>query len=229
MERLAELSGTQVVANVAVGEEVAVIAEAGEPAGGRGTQVGYRARMVPPLGMVFHAWASNVRVDAWLDRISADSQERARYATMLAAVRERGFSVAADQEARERLDTAVEQLADDSVDTQLRSALEELIEDIARGEHELVQISPTRSYRTRQISAPVFAADGSVRMGLLLTGLPEIPGSQLLEYGRMVVDSARVITGLVAGDGRPASEKRMTNAGVAEPAKSRPRRSAQEA
>jgi DNA-binding IclR family transcriptional regulator len=229
MERLAERSSTQVVANVVIGDEVTVIAEAGQPAGGRGTQVGYRARMVPPLGMVFNAWASEARVGIWLDRISADTRERARYATMLAAVRERGFSVAADQEARERLDTAVEQLADESVDREVRSTLEDLIEDIARGEHELVEIRPDRSYRTRQISAPVFAADGSVRLGLLLTGLPEIPGTQLLDYGRMVVESARIITGLIAGQKLPESAEQTTMADTAGPAKGRRRRAADKA
>ena len=155
--------------------------------------------MVPPLGMIYHAWASDARVDVWLDRFSAEAQERARYKTLLAVVHERGYSVSADQEARERLDLAIEALHDNAGDNDVRRKLTALIADIARGEHELMEIAPNRSYRTRQISAPIFDAQGEVRMGLLITGLPELPGSQVVKYAEQTVQAARRITRLVAG------------------------------
>jgi DNA-binding IclR family transcriptional regulator len=204
LERLAETAGSQVVANVTQGDEFLVIASAGKPSGGRGAQVGYRGRMVPPIGMIYHAWASEARVDVWLDRISADGQERARYRTLLAIVHERGYSISADQEMRQRLDVALEELHNRASDPNLRTRLTALVSEIARGEHELMEVATDRSYRTRQISAPIFDAPGSVRMGLLLTGLPELPGSTLLEYAELTLESARRVTRLVSGTDAPA-------------------------
>jgi DNA-binding IclR family transcriptional regulator len=199
MERLSEAVGTQCVANVTMGDEFVVIASAGETSGGRGAQIGYRGRMVPPIGMVYHAWAPDARVDAWLDRIYAEPPERARYRTLLAVVRERGYSVSADQEARERLETALSELHDHPADRDLDDRLTSLIADMARGEHELMEIDPDRSYQTRQISAPVFDAQGSVRMGVLLTGLPELSGGELVSYAEQTVAAARRIARLVSG------------------------------
>jgi DNA-binding IclR family transcriptional regulator len=199
MESLAKSVRAQVVMNVEAGEDMVVIASAGEPAaGGRGTRVGYRVRSVPPLGMIFHAWASMARVDRWLDRIRADAKERARYRTLLSVVAERGFSLAADEEMRERLDTVLDGLQGASEAT-ARTTLREVIADFARGEHELVEIVEDRTYRIRQISAPVTDAEGAVRMGLLITGLPPLSGRALLDCADQLVASARRISVLLAG------------------------------
>jgi DNA-binding IclR family transcriptional regulator len=199
MAALAKSVRAQVVANVIAGEETVVIASEGEPAaGGRGTRVGYRGRLAPPLGMVFHAWASAGQVDRWLDRIRADAQERARYRTLLSVVAERGFSVAADQEIRARLDVVLDGLQGASEDI-ARSTLRDAIAEFARGEHELGDIVEDRTYRIRQISAPVLDAQGAARMGLLITGLPPLTGRALLDCADQLVAAARRVTELVAG------------------------------
>jgi DNA-binding IclR family transcriptional regulator len=199
MASLAKSVRAQVVANVESGEDMVVIASEGEPApGGRGTRVGHRFRSVPPLGMIYHAWASPVRVDRWLDRINADAKERARYRTLLSVVAERGFSVAADEEIRERLDVALDGLQGASAEI-ARRTLREVIADFARGEHELVDIVGDRTYRIRQISAPVMDAQGAVRMGLLITGLPPLTGRALLDCADQLVAAARRISELLAG------------------------------
>jgi hypothetical protein len=148
--------------------------------------------------MVFHAWASPVQVDQWLDRIRPDAQERARYRTLLSVVAERGFSVAADEEIRERLEAVLDGLHGASEDT-VRSTLREVIAGFARGEHELVDIVEDRTYRVRQISAPVMDAQGAVRMGMLITGLPPLTGRALLDCANQLVTAARRVTELLAG------------------------------
>jgi hypothetical protein len=155
--------------------------------------------MMPPMGMIHHAWASSARVDVWLDRISADPPERARYRKLLAAVKLRGYSISVDQEAREQLDLAVEQIRDTAADSDVRRRLGDLIANLARGDLELIEISPDRAYRTRHIAAPVFDVQGTVRIGILITGLPELPGSQLIEYADDTVVTAARITKLLAG------------------------------
>jgi DNA-binding IclR family transcriptional regulator len=199
MASLAKSVRAQVIANVVSGEEVVVIGSEGEPApGSRGTRVGYRGRLVPPIGMIFHAWASSVQVDRWLDRIYADAKERARYRTLLSVVAERGFSVAADEEMRQRLTGVLDGLQGASGDT-ARSTLREVLADLARGEHELVDIVEGRTYRVRLISAPVTDAQGAVRMGLLITGLPPLGGRALLDCADQLVAAARRVSELLAG------------------------------
>ena len=146
MEALAKAVGAQCLANTIVGDEFLVIATAGEPAAGAaGTELGYRGRLVPPIGMVFHAWASDAVIDRWLDRASADAGERIRYRKLLSAVRERGFSVSADRETRGRLEQALAQLREGNGAADVRGTLTELIADISRDEHELVEIVPEQS------------------------------------------------------------------------------------
>jgi DNA-binding IclR family transcriptional regulator len=113
-------------------------------------------------------------------------------------VAERGFSVAADEEMRQRLAVVLDGLQGASEDT-ARSTLREVIADIARGEHELVDIVDDRTYRVRHISAPVMDAQGAVRMGLLITGLPPLTGRALLDCADQLVAAARRVSELVAG------------------------------
>jgi DNA-binding IclR family transcriptional regulator len=195
---LADEIGAQCVVNTIIGDQFMVLAAHGRARGGRGAFAGYRGLVVPPIGMIFYAWASQSRVDIWLDRIGADARERARYRRLLAVVAERGYSISADQELRERLDQVVEELARVPEEA-AREALNSVIGELAGGEHELVEISPERRYSTRQISAPVFDVDGGVRIGLLITGLPELSGDELLGHARRLKDAAERVTEKVAG------------------------------
>ena len=81
------------------------------------------------------------------------------------ATRERGFSVSADRETRGRLEEALAQLREGNGATDARGTLTALIADISRDEHELLEIVREHRHRVRQISAPVFDAQGGVRMG----------------------------------------------------------------
>jgi DNA-binding IclR family transcriptional regulator len=199
LRALSEATGTQAVANVATSEDFTVIASAGEPASGRETYVGYRGRLVPPVGMVFHAWASRGRIDAWLDRISATAHERARYDTLLAAVRERGFSISADEDVRERLESAVERLEKLSDQPSMRDELQRVIHALATEELELLEVIPDRTYQTRQISAPVFDSQGGVRLGIYLLGLEVMSGEELLKHAALTTRAAEGLTRMVAG------------------------------
>jgi DNA-binding IclR family transcriptional regulator len=204
MRALAEDVGAQCLANAIIGDQFMVLAAYGKASRGRGAFAGYRGLVVPPIGMIFYAWAAQSRVDGWLDRIGADARERARYRRLLQTVAERGYSISADQELRERLDRVVEELAR-VPEEEAREALNSIIGDLAGGDHELVEIAPERRYDTRQISAPVFDASGRVRIGLLLTGLPELTGSDLLGHARLLHDAAERVTEQVAGRDPEAS------------------------
>jgi DNA-binding IclR family transcriptional regulator len=149
--------------------------------------------------MIFHAWASRARIDAWLGRISATAQERARYETLLAAIRERGFSISVDGDARERLDSALKRLEGRSDQPSIQDELRRVIHALATEEHELLEVVSDRTYRTRQISAPVFDSQGAVRLGILLTGLKVMSGAELLRHAALTVRAAERVTKAVAG------------------------------
>jgi hypothetical protein len=66
-------------------------------------------------------------------------------------------------------------------------------------QHELVEIVEDRTYRIRQISAPVTDAQDAVRIGLLITGLAPLSGRALLDCADQLVTTAGRISVLLAG------------------------------
>jgi DNA-binding IclR family transcriptional regulator len=183
METLAEESNAQCVASAVESNQVIVIAATGTPAGPIGGHVGGRARHLPPVGMVFMAWASDDEINDWLGAGSLEDAERQHYRELLTVVRERGFSTSAYVEERVRLEAAVDGLLHRVVDPEVRETLVGLMAEFAHETRELPEIHSDRRYRLRQITAPIFDENGVVRIGLSLTGLPEISGEQLRDYG----------------------------------------------
>ena len=182
METIAEAAAGQCVAVVEKGNQLLVVALSGAPTS-VGIHLGARARPAPPFGVVFVAWASEARIEAWLASEPLTDAERERYRSLLHAVRERGFSVAAFSEDRERIEHAIQELLSDVTGDEVEQTLTALMTELAREESELAEIRTDRTYRVRQISAPVFDAEGTVRIALSLTGLPELSGAAIRDHG----------------------------------------------
>jgi DNA-binding IclR family transcriptional regulator len=214
MEALSESSGGQCAATTVVGHEVVTIAVTGSPAGGPGTFVGQRGRLLPPFGVVFVAWGDEARVESWLGGEPLTPDERARMNMLLEIARERGFSVSSLAKDRERLEEAVTSMLINVANKEVEATLLSLMAELARSENELTEIDPKRSYRIRQISAPVFDAHGAVRLGLTLTGLPMLTGAQIRDRGYALATAANQITqqiaagALVGGPGGAPSSTR---------------------
>ena len=107
MERLSRDVGAPVVACTAVGDEYEIIGNAPARSVNPRRAVGRRSHITPPNGLIFRAWASSARIEAWLDRIAATRADRAECEDQLRVIRARGFSVSVDEEAREGLAQAV--------------------------------------------------------------------------------------------------------------------------
>jgi DNA-binding IclR family transcriptional regulator len=202
MEALSESWGAQCVASTVVGNDNVVIAVTGTPAGGPGAFVGQRGRFVPPFGLVFAAWGGSARREAWLSGAPLTNEERAQMSSLLDIVRDRGFSVSLLAPIREHLEDAVASLLVSVANKEVEATLLSLMAELARSDNELVEIDPERSYRIRQISAPVFDAEGRVPIALTLTGLPTLTGTQIRERGYALATVANQITQQTAG--RPA-------------------------
>ncbi len=92
MEQLAEELDAECVASAVVGEDMVLVANAGDPSSqALPTRVGQRIPFLPPLGTAFVAWANEPARKAWLER--ADPDQREALEKTLEEVRRAGYSV----------------------------------------------------------------------------------------------------------------------------------------
>lgn len=188
MRRLADELDVEVVASAAVGEEIVMLARAGEPEPfGVRLDVGQRLPLVPPLGTVFVAWSSPEDIDRWLRRVGASATESdlGRYRAAVDAVRRRGYLVGLEAAGRER--TGGTPTAD-------------LVEELGHQEYVLLELEQAARYRPSHMAAPVFGSDGSVVLALTLIGFRgQLRVERVPEIGERLLDAARTVTKAIGG------------------------------
>lgn len=199
MEALSAATGAQCVASTAIGDEVVIVAVVGLASVPTASDLGYRARLYPPHGLVFVAWASDARVESWLESVAATPVDRKHYREMLVSIQERGFSLAANAQARSRLDRVMKEVQNEALTPEVHKTLTALGAELAREERELFKLSPEQRYQIRSISAPVFDAFGTVCLALILRGFPELTGSQILDHAESLVAACGRVTRLIGG------------------------------
>jgi hypothetical protein len=108
MEALAHDLQAQCTAWVVVGEELVLLASAGEPErrGVPASMVGARLPLTPPIGSTWMAHSSPERIEAWLQ--NAPAGERDEHRRRLEFVRRRGYSVALRAAELTQLEKALE-------------------------------------------------------------------------------------------------------------------------
>ena len=183
MRRLADALRVQVVATIAMGEEIVVLAREGTAEPFRVTlDVGQRLPLVPPIGTVFVAWSPPSEIDRWLRRAGKDVTvaQVDRYRAAVDAVRRRGWSV--------------------GVEVPVPLASETLLEELAHDEYLLLELEKAHTYRLSHISAPVFGPDGSVVLALNLLGFPGLlRAEQVPELADRLVAAALTVTKSIHG------------------------------
>jgi DNA-binding IclR family transcriptional regulator len=199
MERLSQEIGAHVVACTAVEDESVIIGNAPDARVPPRRAVGRRVHIAPPAGLIFRAWASNARIEAWLGRIAATRADRADAEDQLRVIRARGYSVSVDEEARDGLEEAVRAMTQQPGAANETAAARSFVARLSREARELSDIPPDRGYVVRQISAPVFDAFGGTPIGLFLVALPAIDGATLLDYAQRLRESTARITELIDG------------------------------
>jgi len=187
--QLASELGLEVAVSAAAGDDIVFLARAGDlQPRGIPVHVGQRVPLNPPLGSVFVAWSD---AEEWLARSDRPDQSRG----VLAAIRERGYAVALEQETRRALGTALEDLADAPADDRLQATVAGIVSALAHSDYQLRAIDPRSSYGVSMIAAPVFGATGNVALALSLVGFPaRLRGAKVVEYGERVRDVALVAT-----------------------------------
>jgi flavin reductase (DIM6/NTAB) family NADH-FMN oxidoreductase RutF/DNA-binding IclR family transcriptional regulator len=198
MERLAEAVGAECIASALVGQSVVMMASAGTPPpGNAGTRVGQRIPFIPPVGLLFAAWASNDDREAWLDGLpSLSADHRARYRKALGAVRERGFIFGARMPVRRDLDRALAALhvnapaADERAN--VRAAVERLADTYDPDDLD-------GSQGVEYIGAPIFDKRGRMALQLTLYKLPPTDAQAVTQHAAQLLDVCARVTEALGG------------------------------
>ena len=196
-ERITELAdelGADVMVTAATPVEI-VFVVVGDTASryGPGYREGDRVPLVPPLGLVFMAWAHPREVEAWLAR-SPSTFDRERVEVARTAIRDRGYALG--------LASAIDRPADvstaPSIDRNRARSGDgaRILGSISlHGDYDLPTVDPNRNYDLAMASAPVFDADGRVFVAITASGFPPgLSGRQVVDIGERVKAHATVVT-----------------------------------
>ncbi|UGQ12238.1 helix-turn-helix domain-containing protein [Yinghuangia sp. ASG 101] len=189
-----------VVVTAATPIEIVFIAGGGTASRyGPGFHEGERVPLVPPLGLVFMAWAHEREVEAWLERAPV-ALDRERVALALASVRDRGYALGLASGIRRAFDTpdasdspdAVRPSDPDQAEAEDRNAL---AGSIALHDYDLPVIEPDRTYDLGMASAPVFDADRRALVAITASGFsPGLTGREITAIAERVKACATVVT-----------------------------------
>ncbi len=203
MRELGTELGLECLASAVVGAEIVILAKSGAPAPTTVSAiVGQRVPLVPPLATVFFAWSDDAAIRAafpggvgaaHLTAALTDSYRRG-----LAAVRERGFSIALENAVRERLgrtfaaSLARGQLAEpDIVD---------LVRRLADEDYQLLDLDAGAKYWLSHLAAPIFDATGRVVLALTIVGFARpLDAEEICQLGRRLRAAADAVTAAVHG------------------------------
>ena len=160
MERMASSLGGRCHAMALVGEQIVVMAGAGQTPDRAPRLVGERTPLFPPIGTAFMAFAPDAVRDRWLDRAG---DRRADYARRLDDVRARGYSLGlrSPQHAHfERMWKDGEIASHpDRLSEEAKAAMRDLPYDVSGAALEQVE-------DIRSIHVPVFGPDGHAALVL---------------------------------------------------------------
>ncbi|XVQ07028.1 IclR family transcriptional regulator [Spirillospora sp. CA-255316] len=197
----AELDADVVVTAATPAEIVFVVVGGTGSRYGPGFREGERVPLVPPLGLVFMAWADPGEVEAWLGRAPV-ALERDRVELALATVRERGYALGrASAMTRALGDRPVSSAAahpdDGGVgDGDAGDGRDALVASISlHDDYDLPTVEPAREYDLGMASAPVFDSDGRVFVAITASGFsPTLTGREVVDIGERVKACATVVT-----------------------------------
>jgi DNA-binding IclR family transcriptional regulator len=201
IRRLSTKLDAEVLASAIVAEEMVIVARAGRPTS-TGLWVGARIPLVPPLGTVFVAWSPEAEIDEWLHRVgaSATGSDLDRYRRAVAAVRDRGYSVGLEAEARTRLGELLAELVDHPHARDSRAAIDAAVDDLGHEEYNLLDSDDARSAVVNHIAAPVFGRHGEVVLALTMHGFAEpLPVAEVPRQAALLLRAARTVTAAASG------------------------------
>lgn len=199
MEQLAARHGGECMASAVVGDELVFMAVAGSAAPGKpATRIGERVPYMAPVAPLFAAFAPPSDSEAWLTRMPRlDPDRKHELQSMLAATRDRGFTVGNTRRApRQGLFSALAELNIESPGDLERSNVRAAVERLATSEtlEEADDVGPAD-----YVGAPIFDKAGRVVLQLTLVG-PHLTDADAVEtVARELQDSCDRVTRALGG------------------------------
>lgn len=203
VRRLAAATGTRVVAVAfdPAHDYATTIEESNELPAPSGRQpplsLPRRWPLVPPVGVVFFAWADEPSVEAWLARCPAGGSVHEALAGLDATRRDR-VTIGAGVPAWWRLATLLAGEADGTTDP---AAVRATLAELARQPALVTEIDPGAEYQPAYVAAPVFDHEGQVVLALV-AGCPParaLRGTELDDLAGAVRSAAEELTAAVYG------------------------------
>jgi flavin reductase (DIM6/NTAB) family NADH-FMN oxidoreductase RutF len=194
MEGLARDLRGRCLAGTRAGGDVIIVASAGHSRSSVDTTtlVGQRLPYLPPSGAIFGAWSPEEETRQWLRHAPESTWERHRAA--LSRVRERGYSLGLLSPAQRDFASALDAMAQEPSD-EWHSTLFGIMPRLSS---EPPDLAPATLDLVRQVTAPVFDADGSVALALTVFGFgaPRHGVTWLIES---LLDAAAAATRRIGG------------------------------
>lgn len=177
MAKLTAELDLQCVATALVGDELMSLAKTGDTPADQGIRhVGERRPFVPPLGLGHVAWSTPERIDAYLAKVASrgsarrDAEMRAHMRKSLAAIRSRGYALAANGAAMKSVWQAIWEHATHFESERYWTQMHRLLGALSNDELQLLSLDQVGSLRLAYLSAPVFSASGEVLLSISLSG-----------------------------------------------------------
>jgi flavin reductase (DIM6/NTAB) family NADH-FMN oxidoreductase RutF/DNA-binding IclR family transcriptional regulator len=178
-----------------LGDELVILASAGRgDADGTATLVGQRLPFVPATGALFAAWDRTIDVEAWIGK-GTDAATADRHRAAIELVRQRGYSLSM-MSAHQRLFADMLKTASLGSET---APPPELLDVVRSLEYDPAEITDDVAGQVRQISAPVFDADGKVTLALTSFEFGHLGTAVLDSHVRRVRAAAEAATGRIGG------------------------------
>jgi DNA-binding IclR family transcriptional regulator len=193
-----------------VGDRLIALATEG-PGRASGLRIGQRVPLIPPLGTAFIAWAGPAEAEKWL-QMAADEEERVRLRESLAAVRARGYAVTLRGPRQNEAGLAVLGLADAPFEDERQERAAQLLARMGE-DYLMIEARSDRFYPVDLISAPVFAADGTVACTISLYGFDRpLSPSRLASLGRELQRHSRAVNEAFAATQNPVPDETVGDA-----------------
>jgi flavin reductase (DIM6/NTAB) family NADH-FMN oxidoreductase RutF/DNA-binding IclR family transcriptional regulator len=200
IEELAHETGLECLVTAKVDDELVIVGGAGTSYGrSPSTRIGQRMPFVAPIGSPFVAWDDEEAIGRWLAQLEsvARPQEVERYRAMVAYVHQRGWSIALADRGHINFELALARMSWPRPTPEEEQQVRYASLHVGSLAHEPAVLSSTRSYAIRNLSVPIFDAQGVCLM-LSLQGFPrschlaELEGilKALLDVARTVSERA---------------------------------------
>jgi DNA-binding IclR family transcriptional regulator len=199
---LADELGAEIGVTAIAGRDVIFVARRGAPAA-RAASIGYpgdRSPLLAPIGAIFMAWADDDAVDEWLERAELPPHLADSYRSILAEIRERGFSVPMPPIGSPAVQDAMTRVRSEPTDPDAEHHLADVLQHSDEMLVSLDRLARTDEIVFKTIAAPVFDPLGRVLLSLSITGPDHaVTVDEVLRLGLRLAQSAAVATRQVRG------------------------------